>query len=125
VTCVSYSRDGRYVATGSEDSTAKIWDITAGKCLGSYSDSSRAQVVYGVDFSPNMSLLATANFNRVIELWDLSRAALWKSFGGAKRGDAATSEGHRYGVNVVKFSPDGRYLASGSDDNTIRIWNIQ
>lgn len=125
VTSVAYARNGRYVASGSEDSTAKIWDITTGQCLGVYADSAHAQVVYGVDFSPDTAILATGNFNRVIELWDLGRAALWKTFGGAKRGDAANSEGHRYGVNVVKFSPDGKYLASGSDDNTIRIWTIR
>ncbi len=33
-------------------------------------------------------------------------------------------EGHKDGVNSVAFSPDGNILASGSDDETIRLWNV-
>jgi WD40 repeat protein len=28
-------------------------------------------------------------------------------------------------VNSVALSPDGRYLASGSDDNTVKLWNLE
>ncbi|HOK23849.1 MAG TPA: WD40 repeat domain-containing protein, partial [Candidatus Hydrothermia bacterium] len=30
--------------------------------------------------------------------------------------------GHKDAVNSVCFSPDGKYIASGSDDNTIKLW---
>ena len=33
-------------------------------------------------------------------------------------------EGHSESVSSVAYSPDGAFLASGSDDKTIRIWNI-
>ena len=34
-------------------------------------------------------------------------------------------EGHKSSVNSVAFSPDGKTLASGSNDNTIRLWNVE
>ena len=34
-------------------------------------------------------------------------------------------QGHNFSVNSVAFSPDGRHIVSGSDDKTIRVWNVQ
>ena len=35
-----------------------------------------------------------------------------------------TLEGHT-GVTCVSFSPDGKYICSGSNDNTVRLWNVE
>ena len=45
---------------------------------------------------------------------------IWDTVTGQKR---AILRGHRDSVLAVAVAPDGSWLASGSDDNTVRIWD--
>jgi dipeptidyl aminopeptidase/acylaminoacyl peptidase len=111
VLSVAFSPDGKRLATGAGDHTAKIWDLDSGKAaLTLEGHTSR---VMSVAFSPDGKRLATGAEDYTAKIWDLDS------------GKAALAlEGHTNSVTSVAFSPDGKRLATGSWDNTAKIWDL-
>jgi hypothetical protein len=110
---VTFSPDGRTLASGSEDKTIRLWDASTGKPVGEPLRGHEREVV-SVTFSPDGRTLASAGgVDNTIRLWDASTG---KPVGEPLRG-------HEREVVSVTFSPDGQTLASGSRDKTIRLWD--
>ncbi|HWB09890.1 MAG TPA: protein kinase [Pirellulales bacterium] len=103
---VAFSQDGKWLATGSHDSTARVWNLTADQPAAS------AVLLRGHDdwvaktsFSPDGQWLATAGRDGEARLWDLA-----PSNGGA---GCVTLPGQVFAV----FSLDGRWLATMTPKN--------
>src|SRR6476469_4294362 len=106
---VSFSPDGKYIATASYDKTARLWDLT-GKLIREFKG--HQDSVWSVNFSPDGKYIATASSDNTARLWDLT-GKLIQEF-----------KGHQDSVLSVSFSPDGRYIATASGDNTARLWDL-
>lgn len=116
VRCLDLSRDARLLASGSEDGTARIWDLARGAetlKLDVAIAPDGSEPVYTVAFGPDGRQLLTGDGDGAIRLWDLA----------AGREDAKI-EGHDEAVWSVAFLPDGRRVVSGSDDKTVRLWDL-
>ena len=117
---VAFSPDGRQVATGCEDQFARLFDAGTGRLLLPAMEGHRAGVS-ALAFSPDGTRLATAGggaapLSKVYGhdpstiLWDLRTGQRLLKL-----------DAHSSWVLTVAFSPDGKRLATGSLDNTIRI----
>lgn len=109
---VSFSPDGKTIASGSTDNTVRLWDVQTGieklKLTGHWDR------VYSVHFSPDGQTIASGSWDGTVRLWDVQT--------GLERQKLTE---HTDGVINVSFSPDGQTIASGSEDNTIRLWDVQ
>ena len=112
VNSVSFSPDGKTLASGSEDKTIKLWDVQTGKEITTLQG--HDYWVTSVSFSPDGKTLASGSIDGTIKLWDVQTQK-----------EITTLTGHDESVWSVSFSPDGKTLASGSWDATIKLWDVQ
>lgn len=162
VRSIAFSTDGQFIASGSDDSSVRIWDIEMGTTqhifqakggwIYSVAFSSRGLVAAGSDdssvivwntstgqeharlpdqdgtpcslcFSPDGTKLAFATSTDT-SLWEVR---LWevKQNKGEEWNQLATLGGFKSEIQRNMFCANGKFLAAGSSDGEMAIWNVE
>lgn len=109
---ISFSPCGKFLASGSNDKAVKIWMVETKKCLHTFKKyQGHLREISCVSFSPRGDLVASCSKD-TIKIWD---------FYNEKCIHTLFEDGS---VLSVAFSPDGKFLASGSWNKKIKIWDI-
>lgn len=114
VTSLAWSPDGRFLVSGSDDKTVRIWNTASGKTarrLMSPKCSSASCVGSYVALSPDGRLIAIVAGGTTVDIRDAASGKVVRSL-----------KGGRETIRKVAWSPDGRFLATGTY-RTGRIWN--
>jgi WD40 repeat protein len=114
VSSVAFSPDGSKIAAGSHDRKLSVFDLRSGDCEATLTGDKQ---VNSVAFSPDGKILAAGDSEFMkasdIRLYDVRTGEI-----------KSTLTGHSDSVSSVAFSADGQWVMSGSDDKTIRLWDI-
>jgi WD40 repeat protein len=131
ITCVAFSPDGQYIATGydvglkatqppqPERRGVRVWNTSTGEATFQLDLSN-------VAFSTALRFVAFSPDGKYILISSLSEWTIWQAWTTVENDILPAlmpCQQHRFTVNSVSFSPNGKYIAYGSDRNTIHIYN--
>jgi WD40 repeat protein/serine/threonine protein kinase len=111
---VAFSAAGRLLARRRRGGAVEIWGLTADRPVTTLPPAGN---VYSLAFSPNGKRLAVGYGSGAgaapVKLWEVGSGRL-----------SLTLPGHAHYVSSLAFSPDGRLLASGGHDSSLRVWDL-
>ncbi|NMG21658.1 beta-propeller domain-containing protein [Brasilonema bromeliae] len=112
VRAIALTPDGKYVISGSLDSTLKVWNWQTGeevRTLRGHDEEVRA-----IALTPDGKYVISGSSDETLKIWN------WRT-----GEEVRTLKGHGSMVTAVVVTPDGNYIISGSWNGTLKVWDWQ
>jgi WD40 repeat protein len=117
---VAWSPDGKTVASGSDDKTVKLWDVASDNLRATLEGHS--DPISCLAWSPDGKTVASGSDDKTVKLWDVASGKLLATFEDRALQSGAGGASHGGAVRYLAWSPDGKTVASASDDKTVKLW---
>ena len=119
---ILFTPDGQKIISVSEDKSIRVWDANTGEMLQQFESQvgdGPEGMFYASAISPDGKLLAVGGYpvseekKNYIIIIDIEKGE-----------QVSTAIGHDNVINTLDFDASGKFLASGSDDGTIKLWKV-
>lgn len=110
VLTAAWSPEGYRIASGSSDTTVRLWGAYEGR--PSFTYSSHKGYVWSVAWSPDGKYIASAgdSYDKTVRIWESTN-----------QNPISTFADYTDGINSVAWSPDGKFIATGGFDKVVQI----
>lgn len=110
ITSIAYSSNGRFLISGSNDTTIKVWDVATGALIRTLSG--HIDTVSTVAWIPNSMNIVSGSWDSTIKIWDATTGLCSVSI------NASTGF-----IHTISVSPDGKYILSADADYNLSMWD--
>jgi WD40 repeat protein len=104
INAVKFTPDGKFLASGGDDGTPRLWDAETGDLVREYIGSDKG--IGGLDINNTGELLAVVDGQSVITIWNLQTGVIVKSI------DYYAGQEKKLPGQSIAFSHNGNYLAA-------------
>ncbi len=127
VNAVAISGDGTRAVSGSDDSTLKVWDLDTGRLLNTLGGHDSG--VTAVALTSDGTRAVSSSWDKTLRVWDLGTGRMLRTLKGDIDAVHPTpNDDDDYDddeeLNAVAVSDDGRWAISGSEDATLKFWDV-
>jgi transcription initiation factor TFIID subunit 5 len=115
LSAIAWHPNGMYVFSASDetDKTIRMWSVITAGCVRVFSG--HTEHITAIECAPNGQIMASADVAGNIFFWDLAKGTRIKRSRGHAKG----------GIWSLSFSVESNILASGGQDGTVRLWDVE